>query len=811
MKINQNAFMLGLISIILSGFLLISCHREEKVTRERLSFNEDWLFILGDSAVYMNNSLNDTDWRRLNVPHDWSIEGEFNKDNPSRIEGGALPGGIGWYRKNFNVPTEDSGKRIYITFDGVYHNSEVYLNGNLLGKRPNGYIGFQYDMTPYLKFGNQNNVLAVRVDNSDQPNSRWYSGSGIYRNVWIEKTNPIHINFWGTQIVSNSVTTSVANLTLSIAINNTTSKTQQLKVETIILDENNQEVEKINDTINALQNDTSFLSQTIEVKNPKLWSTKSPYLYKAVSNVYANNVRIDSYETPFGIRFFQFDAKKGFSLNGESMKIKGVCNHHDLGALGAAINTRAIERQLEILKEMGCNAIRTSHNPPAPELLDLCDKMGFLVMDETFDMWAKKKVEFDYSTQWAEWHVRDLTDHILRDRNHPSVIIWSIGNEIPEQFDSTGISIAQELSSIIKKMMPGVMVTSGLNFPVPENLLYKSGALDLVGFNYHHTSFDSFPINFPNQKFIGTETTSSLNSRGVYNMPSNEIRVWPKRWDIPFYEGNPDNSCSSYDNCHAPWGSTHADAWIPIRDNDFLSGMFIWTGFDYLGEPTPYQWPSRSSYFGIVDLAGFPKDAYYMYQSEWTNKPVLHLFPHWNWNKGDNVDVWVYTNCLEVELFLNGKSLGKKSKDKKSVHLEWTVPFEEGTLLAVGKQADGSTMMSDVKTAGKPSKVILEADRSIISADGNDLAFITVSVKDATNNLVSFANNKIEFKVGEGLEIVGVDNGSQTSHESFKAHFRNAFNGKCLLIVKASKTPGIVSVSASSQGLTCEPISIELK
>ncbi len=557
-------------------------------------------------------------------------------------------------------------------------------------------------------------------------------------------------------------------------------------------------------------NSSKEIVHEIEVTNPILWSVENPYLYKAITTIeYSDNIT-DRYETVFGIRYFSFDNQKGFSLNGKPMKLYGVCNHHDLGCLGSAINTRALERQLEIMKEMGCNSIRTSHNPPAPELLDLCDKMGFLVMDEAFDMWKKQKNAFDYHLYWDEWHVRDLEDFILRDRNHPSVIIWSIGNEIGEQWDTSGIRIAKELASIVRNLDPTRPITSGCNFPDPANFIIRSGALDLVGYNYQQDHFVEFPEKFPGQKFIASETTSALATRGYYDMPSDSIRVWPVRWDIPA-AANPDYTCSAYDNCHVPWGSTHEDAWKMIKKYDFLSGMYIWTGFDYLGEPTPYWWPARSSYFGIVDLAGFPKDAFYLYKSEWTEEPVLHIFPHWNWNEGDTIDVWAYTSCDEAELFLNGRSLGVRQKEEDIFHLVWRVPWEPGELKAVGKTPGKEMLEETIKTAGEPSKIMLTADRDIINADGSDLSFITVKITDADGIVVPRADNHVQFKVsGPGL-IAGVDNGLQTSHESFKADNRNAFNGLCLVVVQSLEKPGKITVTATSEDLEESSIVIKTK
>ncbi|MCX7798067.1 MAG: DUF4982 domain-containing protein [Melioribacter sp.] len=777
------------------------------------NFCKDWKFYLGDIPNGNDPSLKDESWRTLNLPHDWSIEGEFSKDHPATPGGGALPGGIGWYRKSFFVPKSDKEKLFFIDFDGVYRNSEVWINGNYLGKRPYGYISFRYELTPYLKFGDKN-VIAVKVDNSLQPNSRWYSGSGIYRNVWLVRTNKVYVDHWGTFITTPVVKHDYAKVLIQIKIRNKLDKDISAKIKTIFYeDEKNKKAEIVSEEI-LKANSINELNQTAVIKNPKLWSIENPNLYKAVTIIENEGKEFDYYETIFGIRTFEFHPEKGFFLNGKHVKIKGVCNHHDLGCLGAAVNERAIERQLEILKEMGVNAIRTSHNPPAPELLNLCDRLGFLVMDEAFDVWKIKKTEFDYSMDWDKWYKRDLEDMILRDRNHPSIIIWSIGNEVMEQWvrdDSVGVVLTKELTNIVKNLDSTRPVTAACNGPEPENPLIKANVLDLIGFNYHHHLFEEFPKTYPGKKFIATETTSALATRGHYDMPSDSIRRWPKRWDLPLEGGNPDNTCSSYDNCSAPWGSTHEETWKIIKKHDFLSGMFIWTGFDYLGEPTPYSWPSRSSYFGIVDLAGFPKDVYYMYQSEWTNKPVLHLFPHWNWKEGQIIDIWAYTNCDEVELFLNGNSLGTKRKIGDDLHLMWRVKFIPGVLKAIGRKNGKVILTREIKTANEPYKIFLEADRRTIKADGKDLSFITVKILDKDNVFVPYANNLINFEVeGEG-KIVGVDNGCQTSHEPFKANFRKAFNGMCLVVIQSTEKAGIIKLTAKSDGLLSSSIEIESK
>jgi len=789
-----------LLAVITAG--LWSCSKNEP--RRRESFNEGWRFALVEDENAWQADYDDSGWRLLNLPHDWSIEGEFSESNPATPGGGALPGGIGWYRKTFKIDPSAKNKLSYIEFDGIYRNSEVWINGNYLGKRPYGYISFRYELTPYLLYGDEENVIAVKVDNSQQPNSRWYSGSGIYRNVWLVTTGKIAVDHWGTFVTTPSVSTEGALVRVTTQVRNVAETRSTVRIETSVYDAADKKVASATVDGVDLEGTVTSVTQEMTVRNPHLWSVEDPYMYRVVTEILSGQEITDSYETRAGIRSFYFDSDKGFFLNGKQTRILGVCNHHDLGCLGAAVNTRAIKRQLEILREMGCNAIRTSHNPPAPELLDLCDRMGFIVMDEAFDMWKVSKTDYDYHLDFDEWHRRDLEDMVLRDRNHPSVFIWSIGNEVMEQWerDGSGEALTTELTGIVKALDDTRPVTSACNDPTPGNPVLASGALDLVGFNYNDTLWTGFQLAFPGCRFIGTETTSALATRGSYDMPSDIIRRWPARWDQPFMDGNADLTCSSYDNCSAPWGSTHRDSWKLIRDNAFLSGMYIWTGFDYLGEPTPYGWPARSSYFGIIDLAGFPKDAYWFYQSEWTDKPVLHVFPHWNWTPGQPVDVWAYTNCDEVELFLNGVSLGKKSKGHDDMYLMWRVGFEKGTILGVGYK-DGKEIMSrEVKTAGDPAAIVLSADRTEIRADGSDLSFITVTVVDSDNIPVPHADNLIKFDVsGEG-SIAGVDNGLQTSMESFKADHRKAFNGKCLLVVRAGKEDGNINVSAASDGLT---------
>ncbi|MGZ3847452.1 MAG: glycoside hydrolase family 2 TIM barrel-domain containing protein, partial [Flavisolibacter sp.] len=607
-------------------------------------------------------------------------------------------------------------------FDGIYRNSEVWVNGHYLGKRPNGYISFQYELTPYLNFGGKN-VIAVKVDNSEQPNSRWYTGSGIYRNVWLETKSRVSIDEHSVFVYTPEVSNEKARLHISFNTTNASGKDASYQLFYQLLDGAGRLVTEKHDLGKDGFSDSVAHTLSMYISQPRLWSTNRPYLYKLVIKLLQNNKIIDRYETTLGIRSFAFDAQKGFSLNGKPMKILGVCMHHDLGALGAAVNTRAIERQLQILKAMGCNAIRTAHNPPTPELLDLCDKMGFIVMDEAFDIWRKGKNKFDYHVDFNEWHRQDLEDQVKRDRNHPSVFFWSIGNEIREQFDSSGIDLTKELVRIVKTLDTTRPVTCALTENNPgKNFIYQSHALDVLGFNYKPNDYPELPKRFPGEKLLASETASALETRGHYDMPSDSNRLWPPDAKSKNY-GNPDLTVSAYDNTYAYWGASHEQSWLAVKKNNFIAGTFVWSGFDFIGEPVPYQWPARSSYYGIVDLAGFPKDVYYMYQSEWTTRPVLHIFPHWNWNNGDSVDVWAYyNNADDVELFLNGKSLGKKKKQGDSLHIWWRVNYVPGTLKAVSRKNGKVVLMKEIKTAGAPSKIQLVADRKVVKANGEDLS-----------------------------------------------------------------------------------------
>ena len=783
----------------------------------RISLNGDWRFLKGDAVGAEKPEFDDSSWRKVRLPHDWAIEGPFDpKYNPH--EGGLPDFGTGWYRKHFTLAESAKGRQFWIEFDGAMSNARVWLNGQELGGRPYGYIGFGFDLTPYLKFGGAENVIAVRLTPEEQ-SSRWYPGAGIYRNVWLDITAPIHVARWGTQVTTPEVTARSAKVRVVTTLRNEGEEFARVDLITSVLDANGKQVATSTSAVDLPPRGEQQPEQLLVVTDPQRWDTVRPYLYTLVSRIIGGRGKIehDRYTTPFGIRTVEWSSTD-LKLNGRSIRLRGVCDHHDLGALGAAVNRRATERQLQILKAMGVNAIRTSHNPPSPELLEFADKLGFLVMDEAFDMWQIPKVKNGYSKYFDEWSERDLSDMIHRDRNHPSVILWSIGNEIPEQGQSDGWKQARRLVQICHREDPTRLVTSAMNSPAAAIKNKFADELDVKGFNYAERGYEQILATHPDWIVLASETESVVSSRGVYHLP------------IEKYQKHPSLQLSSYDIIAPPWAYIPDVEFAAQENNPRVLGEFVWTGFDYLGEPTPYfahrddtshDWPARSSYFGIVDLAGFPKDRYFLYQSQWTSAPMVHLLPHWNWagREGQDIPVMVYTNADEVELFLNGKSMGKKArwsepvelpvgknvsadlKFKSKYRLLWQVPYAPGTLKAVAYKGGKQVAMDEVKTAGAPARVRLIADRANVAADGEDLSFVTVRIEDKDGNLCPLADNLVRFQVSGAGRIEAVDNGNAATVEPFQADYRKAFSGMALLIVRPSVTPGEISITATSEGL----------
>ncbi|GGZ87334.1 beta-galactosidase GalB [Algibacter mikhailovii] len=803
------------------AILCFSCKSStSKSLRVHEAFNQGWKFSKGEAGKEATVGLDDSTWRTLDLPHDWAIEGPFDKAHDART--GGLPiYGTAWYRKNFTIEASEKGNQVSFIFDGVMNNAEVFVNGRKAGERPFGYISFEVDVTPYIKFG-EDNIIAVRVDPKEL-SARWYPGAGIYRNVYLNIKSSVNVAYNGTYITTPKVSEAKAEVVIKTSLENKQKNNGSYTLKTSIVNSKGLEVTSTESDVNLESN--QIIEQHLEVNNPMLWDLDNPHLYIAKSRIFKNGVQIDNYETTFGIRTIKYSKARGFELNGKQVKFKGVCLHHDLGPLGSAVNYRATERQLEIMKSIGVNAIRTSHNPPSPEQLELCDKMGILVQVEAFDEWAIAKVENGYNKFWDQWHETDLRDMIKRDRNHPSVVMWSIGNEIREQRSKQGGKVAQHLVDICHDEDPTRPVTAGFN-NYPQCI--KNGladAIDLVGFNYKPTQYDNVVKNNPDFIVYGAETASTVSSRGVYHLP------------LENYEKHESLQVSSYDIISPPWAyppdfETYAQETMP-----HALGEFVWTGFDYLGEPTPYNgkdnethgkwggdWPSRSSYFGIVDLCGFPKDRYYYYQSRWTEKPMVHILPHWNWEDSEHkeIPVYCYTNMDEAELFLNGKSLGVKvmGVDKTTIpaefswwkkpettwespyRLHWNVNYEPGELKIIAYQDGKAVAEKIVVTAGKPHHLELIPDRTEIDADGNDLSFITVKVVDESGKFCPLANNLINFEVKGAGTIAAVGNGNAATTEPFQANYRKAFNGLCMLIIKSKKgKAGEIKIKASSENL----------
>ena len=845
-RISICTFLMIMATICISSSLLA-----QESPRSRESFNLGWKFVryfnASNEAVTNDKepenlqlpSVNDNAWRSLDLPHDWAIEGPFNDTLENNT--GLLPWkGIGWYRKHFTISDNDKGKRIYVDFDGAMANAKVWLNGKYVGEWPYGYTSFRLDLTPYVIIGKEN-IIAVRLDTKNW-DSRWYPGAGIYRNVWLIKTSQLHIANNGVFCTTPEIKKERGMLSVQAEVESHLSDPTPVSVKAVVY--------KLNDkfepagtlvaesivataTIEGMKNHTFRLD--IPVKNPVLWGIYKPELYKVTVTVLQGNTVSDKYETNFGFRTVNFTPRDGMLVNGERVEIRGVCNHHDLGALGAAFNTRAAERQLEILKEMGCNAIRTSHNPPAPELVDLCDKMGFLMEVELSDTWRIGKKQKDYNVDFNAWHVEDLKAMVRRDRNHPSVFIWSIGNEVPDQHN---FYIASSLNSIVKSEDNTRPVTSGCNDAESGTNGFQK-TLDLFGINYHLGDYKRFfdLKDNANKPFHSSESASTVSSRGEYFFPVVQGDLFN---NLP---GKGIFQITSYDVAYPGWASTPDQQWTMFDKYPAAVGEFVWTGFDYIGEPTPYwgdmtglkpgQWgydqtlkmlkflgvtevPSRSSYFGILDLAGFKKDRFYLYQSRWRPElPMAHILPHWNWpeRKGLVTPVHVYTSGDEAELFLNGKSLGKKKKGEFEYRLKWdSVRYQPGELKVIAYK-NGVKWAEDVmRTTEKASQLSAVADRPAVQANGTDLIFITVRIEDKNKLPVPRSNNQLNFSIEGPGKIVATDNGDAASHELFQTKSKKAYNGLCLVIVAADKgATGSFTVKAESKGLKATAVKVDIE
>ncbi len=816
-----------------------------------LDFGKDWKFVLvnpggiddptGEYENAQDPAYDDSAWRTLDVPHDWSIELlPVMSPAPGASAGtGFLQGGLGWYRKTFTLPSSMNGKKISIEFDGVYMDSYIYLNGKLLGNHPYGYTGFSFDLTDLVYTdGVTPNVIAVKVQNQ-LPSSRWYSGSGIYRNVRLIATDDIRVKRWGTFVTTpdleNTIQDDYANVHVKTDVANESEETKTVDLVSKIIDADGNVVAQ--STSNATMDAQDYTYEDdIRVDNPTLWSFENPYLYTLESDLVVEGNVIDTYTTSFGIRYFKIDPNEGFSLNGEYAKIQGVNLHHDSGALGSAVNYDAILRQMKIMKSMGVNAIRTSHNPPAPEILQVTDQLGIVVMVEAFDCWQSGKTTYDYGHFFDEYSDADIIEMVNAAKNSPSVIMWSIGNEIRDP----SASVAQRLIDDIKSIdttRPIVWGSDGYRGIPDDNSAYHHILLmlDGVGLNYNTAaSVDTLHAKYPDKFIFESESSSSTSTRGIYQEPNNlntGENCTPGR-----------RGTSSYDNNLASWTMSGEYGLKKDRDRKFFIGEFLWSGFDYIGEPTPYfnTFPVKSSFFGAVDTAGFPKDLYYLFKSQWTSKPMVHLLPmNWtDYRPGEEVQVWVYANVDTVELLLNGKSMGVRTFDHKTtpderlyletteatfddrtigggpypgsyvspngsagkLHLTWNITFELGTLVAVATQNGQEVARDEIKTAGAPYTIRLTPNEKVITADGKGLAFITVEVVDSNGVVVPDADNLIKFVITGGT-LVGVDNGRQESSESYKAPYREAFNGKALAIVQSTETLGPITITATSSGL----------
>ncbi len=786
--------------------------------RTTISLEKEWRFTREDNSGAFKIDFDDTRWQIVTVPHDWAIYGPFDKEidkqvvaivqNNEEVAGektgrtGALPYiGVGWYRNKFQLPGFSEGRKVLLTFDGAMSEAQVYVNGKKVGHRPYGYSYFYFDISDYLIQGGEN-VLAVRLENQGK-SSRWYPGAGLYRKVQIIVKDEVSFNHWGTFITTPFISKEVAKVKVKTEVSGI-----DLKFVAEIMDAEGNPVAQ-NVTTQMFGN---TMEQNIAVPNPRLWSPESPYLYRTVLKLYQGDQLKDELHIRFGIREIAYEAGKGFVLNGKVTKFKGVCLHHDLGPIGAAVNTAALKRQLVILKDMGCNAVRSSHNMPSLEQLELCDEMGFLFLAESFDEWAKPKVENGYHRFFDEWAEKDVVNLVRATRNHPCIVMWSAGNEVPDQFGSQGVKRAKWLQDIFHREDPTRPVTVGMD---QVKAVMESGfgaLLDIPGLNYRLPLYEEAYEKFPQGFILGSETASTVSSRGIYKFPVKEGK------NVQYDDGQ----CSSYDLEACIWSNVPDDDFVLQDDKEWVMGEFVWTGFDYLGEPTPYDdyWPSRSSYFGICDLAGLPKDRFYLYRSRWnTNEETLHILPHWNWKgrEGETTPVFVYTNHDSAELFVNGKSQGVQTKNRAThqsrYRLMWMdVKYEPGTLKVVAFDKQGDPVAEkEMHTAGKPHHLELSADRNIISADGKDLCYVTVSVVDRDGNPCPHATNTLSFKVtGEGTYRAAC-NGDATSLEMFHLPRMKAFSGKLVVLVQPSEKPGYIQLEVSGKGLKKGVISIASK
>jgi beta-galactosidase len=784
----------------------------ENSPRVHESFDLGWRFFQGDLTNAEAAAFADDGWQTVNVPHDWSIAGPYAKTNSVDPRGGYLPTGIGWYRKHFRAPESMRGKMISVEFDGVYRDSDVWLNGHFLGHYPFGYLGFTYDLTPYLNFGDQPNVIAVRVDNSKQPNSRWYSGSGIERHVWITATDPVHVAHWGTYVTTPEVSTNAATVRVRTMVQNEEPEARTVTLFSQIIGDKGETLATVESAEKLMPGGQHEFDQTLQLASPRLWSLEDPQLYKVRHLVKVGDRTVDTYDTPVGIREIRYDVNEGFFLNGQHVKMQGLCLHQDGGCVGAAIPIGVWERRLKLLKEMGCNAIRTSHNPPSPEFLDLCDEMGFLVMDEAFDEWKAGKVAQGYHKVFDQWAIKDLTGMLQRDRNHPGVVMWSVGNEISEQAAKNGAEVLRPLVETCHAEDATRPVTAACDRIFDDNggaKLDFLNLLDIVGYNYadrwrtrRETVYSDDHQDFPRRKMVGTESVSIGGVRGEYLFAP----LGPAKLTRAVY---------ATDMIRAE------RLWRFVRVYDYVIGDFLWTGIDYLGES---HWPDKAATFGALDTCGFPKDSYYFYQSVWATKPMLHLLPHWNWKgrEGEILPVLAYTSCDTVELFLNGKSYGVKAREfpregtaggwnkyaqpqvfptTADLHLAWDVPYEPGVLKAVGYKGGEQVCVEEIHTAGAPAAIELSTDHDTLRAGERDVANLTVKIVDAEGNIVPGADNLVKFDVQGAGTLIGVDNGDPADHAPYQAAERKAFDGLALAVVQSGFEPGELHITVTADPL----------